>query len=87
MLSNNFIQVKIPENKLSETQILELLGKAQKVDKTKIIDMLKQSINILDSEIKQQAVKYIKTQKNSQKISQGGLNRRKKKSLKKSYRT
>ena len=86
MLSNDFIQVKIPEKKLSETQILELLGKAQKVDKTKIIDMLKQSINILDSEIKQQAIKYVTTQKDSQKISQGGLNKRKK-SLKKSYGT
>lgn len=86
MLSKDFIQVKIPETKLSETQILELLGKAQKVDKTKIVNMLKQSVNILDSEIKQQAIKYVKTQKNSQKISQGGLNKRKK-SLKKSYRT
>lgn len=62
-----YLNVKIPENQLSETQILELLGKAQKVDKTKIIDMLKKSINILDSEIKQQVIIYVTTQRDSKK--------------------
>ena len=83
----SYLKVEIPKINLSETKILETLGKAQKVDKTKIIDRLKQSINILDSEIKQQAVKYVKKQKDSKKIIIGGLNRRKKKSLKKSYGT
>lgn len=86
MLSSNFIQVKIPEKTLSETQILESLGEAQKVDKEKINHIFKQSIKILDDEIRQQAIKYVR-QRDSKKNIPGGLNKRKKKSLKKSYGT
>ena len=84
MLSKNFIQVKIPEKTLSENKILESLSEAQKVDKIKIIDTLKKSIDILDSQIKQQAIKYV-TQRDSKKNTKGGLNKRKK-SLKKFYK-
>lgn len=85
--SKDFIQVKIPEKNLSETEILESLGKASKIEKDAVIDKLKESIAILNREIKQQATKYITQRDSQKKDSQGGLNSRKKKSLKKSYGT
>ena len=85
--SKDFIQVKIPEKNLSETEILESLGKASKIEKDAVIDKLKESIAILNREIKQQATKYITQRDSQKKDSKGGLNSRKKKSLKKSYGT
>ena len=82
--SPSIINVISEEKKISENSILEALGNATRIERKDIIDRFKESIAILDREIKQQAVKYITTSKDSKKNTRGGLNRRKK-SLKKSY--
>ena len=86
MLSNNsdFIQVKVTKKK-SEEEILESLNRAQQLGKNAIINKLNKSIDILDKEIKLQAINYVTQRDSQKKDSKGGLNKRKK-SLKKFYK-
>ena len=81
---NNFIQVTVPKKK-SEEEILESLNRAQQIRKDAIIDKLSKSIDILDKEIKLQAIKYVRQRDSQKKGSKGGLNRRKR-SLKKFHK-
>ena len=84
MLSNNFIQV-IPDTRESTSKIIEDLNRLPKINKKDVINHLKKSIAFLDRKIKQQAIKYVTQRDSQKKVSEGGLNR-KKKSLKKFYK-